>query len=331
MSIHGGHAGTGNDATDARHRDVRGGCFEHRFAHAGRRAETQFVVVAAGGLQPSARLAVEARCATRATPATHPRRPRADAACLADMAEVRQQAIRDIDAGGRDAAQRASKRHPRRRPVQAQAQAGSIAPPACHCDSAAAASPSVPLTQRSSPTRAPSRRNAWPGSMNPCTATQTDNGPRVVSPPTKRDIVVRGEREEAVQEPVDEAGHPHRAGTATACTTPARAHRGEVGQVHRQRLPADVGGRGFRREMHAAVERVHRHRQLHAGRWLQQRGIVADAEHHVAARRDAPADALDQVEFGDRAVPPPFRGSARARRLRLAAAQRQRRPCPARR
>ena len=218
------------------------------------------------------------------------------------MPQVRQQAIRDIDAGGRDAAQRASKRHPRRRPVQAQAQ-GRIDRAAC-----------LPLRQR--------RRGIAQGAADPevvanAGAIAPQRLARLDEPvhrhanrqrpargvaTHKRDVMVRGEREEPVQEPLDEPGRCIGQGQRQRAPRRRCAHRREVGEIHRQRLPADVGGRGLRREMHAAVERVHRHRQLHADRWLQQRGIVADAEQHVGAGRDAPADALDQVEFGDRAV-----------------------------
>lgn len=54
----------------------------------------------------------------------------------------------------------------------------------CNNDKAAAASPTLPVIQMSSPTRAPSRRNARPGSTRPCAVTHTDSGPCVVSPPT---------------------------------------------------------------------------------------------------------------------------------------------------
>ena len=50
--------------------------------------------------------------------------------------------------------------------------------------SARRASPSVPLTQTSSPTRAPSRRSAWPAGTWPNTVTHRFSGPAVVSPPT---------------------------------------------------------------------------------------------------------------------------------------------------
>ena len=55
--------------------------------------------------------------------------------------------------------------------------------------------------------------------------------------------------------------------------------------------------RGGGREMHAGVQRIHRHRQLHPGGWHQQCAVVADAQQHVATHGDALADANDQVEF----------------------------------
>jgi hypothetical protein len=76
------------------------------------------------------------------------------------------------------------------------------------------------------------------------------------------------------------------------------AHGGEIGQVHRQRLPADIGRRGVVGKMDAAVEGIRRDHQLFAGRHLHDGGIVADAEDHIVADRGTAADALDQVELG---------------------------------
>jgi hypothetical protein len=44
--------------------------------------------------------------------------------------------------------------------------------------------PGGPLTQMSSPARAPPRSSAWPAGTSPKTVTQMLSGPAVVSPPT---------------------------------------------------------------------------------------------------------------------------------------------------
>src|SRR5690606_31228239 len=67
----------------------------------------------------------------------------------------------------------------------------------------------------------------------------------------------------------------------------------------RERLPADVDGRGVEREMHAHVESVGGDDQMPARGYLQDRGVIADAENDVIARERAGADALDEVEFQD--------------------------------
>ncbi|MNV27132.1 hypothetical protein D3C71_1182700 [compost metagenome] len=106
-----------------------------------------------------------------------------------------------------------------------------------------------------------------------------------------------GQLEEAVRECI----HPRRRclrqrqGQGAPCRR--GAHRGQVGEIHRQRFPADVDGRGFRRKMHAAVERVGGDHQLLAGRHLQQRSVVADAQRHVRPRACTAADALDQTKL----------------------------------
>ena len=138
------------------------------------------------------------------------------------------------------------------------------------------------------------------------------------------------QRIEAVEEP----GHERRIGVGQRERerAPGRRgpHRREVGQVHRQRFPANVGRRGPVGEMHAGVEGVHRHHQLHA-RWrLQQRRVVADPEDDVGAAGHARLDGGDQRELGHDPACRDVPLSADARPAPRCCAG-GRRPCPARR
>ncbi|MNU64929.1 hypothetical protein D3C71_542180 [compost metagenome] len=65
----------------------------------------------------------------------------------------------------------------------AKASAGRLSVPR-NTSSASRASPSEPLTHRSSPARAPERSSAAPAGTSPNTVMQMLSGPRVVSPPT---------------------------------------------------------------------------------------------------------------------------------------------------
>ena len=54
--------------------------------------------------------------------------------------------------------------------------------------------------------------------------------------------------------------------------------------------------------MHAGIERVGGDGQLLARRRLQQGGVVADAQRHVATRAGAAGDVVDQCEFGEAVI-----------------------------
>ena len=259
------------DAGDLDAGDGRG----HRIRALGQ-GEAQFVIVAAGRLQhaqgvvvemraqpPCARQASTSNCA--ATPLAAQRWPRS----ASRPSETSMQAV----------ATPASMRRARSgaRQVQAFAQRGIDLATRTPCSSAAAAPPSVPLTHTPSPTRAPSRRSARPGSTKPCTVTAIDSGPRVVSPPTRAT-------------PCSSASARIRRGNP-----PPRPDRRRQRQRQRQRAQAGSAPMAARSDRFTAsafqptraasvpeenarlVERVHRHHELHSRRRLQQRGIVADA------------------------------------------------------
>ena len=64
----------------------------------------------------------------------------------------------------------------------------------------------------------------------------------------------------------------------------AGAHGGEVGEVHRERLPADVGRGGAAVEVDARDHRVHRHDEVLAGGGTEHRRVVARADDDAALR-----------------------------------------------
>ena len=82
--------------------------------------------------------------------------------------------------------------------------------------SARRASPSVPLTYRSSPGRAPERSSAARGGTSPKTVMQIASGPRVVSPPISSQPSRVGEREQARREAGEKDFVGARAGQARA-------------------------------------------------------------------------------------------------------------------
>jgi hypothetical protein len=78
----------------------------------------------------------------------------------------------------------------------------------------------------------------------------------------------------------------------------AGAHRGQIGKVHRQRLPADVGRGGAARKMHAFDQGVDGHGELLPYGYGKHGSVVADAELHVVARLFGALTYLfDQIEF----------------------------------
>ena len=124
------------------------------------------------------------------------------------LREVAEQAVGNVDAGGREAAQRDAERDPRR--ADGSAHAAPRAPGPAHsagpagAASPAAASPGVPLTQRSSPARAPSRRKRRDRGHEPASVTVTvERSARRVAADQCHAVPAR----ESV-EPVGEAGEP---------------------------------------------------------------------------------------------------------------------------
>ena len=84
------------------------------------------------------------------------------------------------------------------------------------------------------------------------------------------------------------------------------AHGGQVGKMHGQGLAAQPLGIGVGQEMAAGHQHVGGYDQFHAGRGLDQRGVVADAQRCGPGRPGEVAG--DQFEFGRHviaAVPPP--------------------------
>ena len=127
--------------------------------------------------------------------------------------------------------------------------------------SARRASPSVPLTQRSSPARAPERSSAAPVATSPKTVIAIVSGPRVVSPPTSSQSWRSAS-----------ASRPRANGARKASSARGQGQRqregerpgaagGQVAQVDRQRLvPEPLGGDG-REEVPALDQHVARDRE----------------------------------------------------------------------
>ncbi|KAG1441371.1 hypothetical protein G6F57_018718 [Rhizopus arrhizus] len=111
---------------------------------------------------------------------------------------------------------------------------------------------------------------------------QRQRAARGVSP-DQRDVVLVGQCEETIGKGFDPVFGRFRQRQCQRAPGRARAHRGQVGQIDRQRLPADVERGGLHREVHAAVERIGSDRRLVIGTRLQQRGVVTDAEQDVVA------------------------------------------------
>ena len=79
--------------------------------------------------------------------------------------------------------------------------------------------------------------------------------------------------------------------------TRARAHRRDVGQVHREDLVAEALGIGAGEEMAALDHHVDREHQLVPGRGRDHRRVVADADTHGGIARRPREMARDQREL----------------------------------
>ena len=263
-----------------------------------RRGEAQFVVVAAGQLQAPARGLVAEMLSQR-----HRGRQAAEvefgahAAAREDVAEVRTQAVAQVNGGGGQFDDRQADVHPRRRPVEAMAQlhglqaAGLPLPQRAGGVAQRAGDPDVVVEAGAVAAQATAGRHETLRADG-----DRERAARGVAA-DQRDIVRFSQFAEAVEEPV----HPVRVGLGQRQRQRrpgrSRTHRRQVAEVDGQRLEADVGGRGVGGEMHAGHQRVGTPRQAHALGRLQQRGIVADAQQHVGARAGAGADTLDQREL----------------------------------
>ena len=219
----------------------------------------------------------------------------ADAAGAADVAEVGEQAVGDVHGGGGEAGQGTAEGDTGRGAIQTGAQCGGGAPLQQRQGGSGipqgAADPEVFTGARTS---APQRATRFDKAVRGHADRQRTAGGVAAD---EGDAVLHGQRQEAVEEAIQPGGVRRRQGQRKRAPRWLGAHRGQVGQVHRQCLPADVGGRGADGKMHALVEGVGADHQLPAGGDLDQRGIVADAQHHVGPRGRALADALDQVEL----------------------------------
>ena len=104
----------------------------------------------------------------------------------------------------------------------------------------------------------------------------------------------------AGEKAVGKGGNPRFVGLwqTTGEQHPARpgAHRRQIGQIHRQRFPAELEGIGVRQEVRAGDEHVGRNCQFHAGGGRQQGAIVTGSKHRLRRRTDKVT--VNQVKFG---------------------------------
>ena len=79
------------------------------------------------------------------------------------------------------------------------------------------------------------------------------------------------------------------------------AHGGQVTEIHRQGLPADIRGRRAHREMASFDQGVGAQGQLAPGRRLDQCGVIANTQSAPCRCRFALKVLPNQLEFGHRA------------------------------
>ena len=138
-----------------------------------------------------------------------------------------------------------------------------------------------------SPARAPERRSATAGGTNPSTSIVTTSGPDTVSPPTSATPWRSASAYKPSAKPASQRSSECGIESDEQRPCGFGAHRGQVAQIHGQRLMPDrVGGRA-RQEMTAFDERIRRGHQGLARSRRQQCSVVTHAEQDVAAWRTA--------------------------------------------
>src|SRR5436309_1763636 len=114
------------------------------------------------------------------------------------------------------------------------------------------------------------------------------------------DVLLGGERLEATVERLGLV-HLHGLGARESDQRPAgpSAHRGDVRDVHRERLPPDVGRvRPAAPEVNVFDEKVGRRQKQALAAELENGAIVADADANPGRPPDRASDDLDQTAFG---------------------------------
>ena len=193
----------------------------------------------------------------------------------------------------------AARRAPRAASAAGSARAGRRAaggrrcePPLLRSASPAPASPGVPETYSGRPARPPARVSARArAARSPSSCTRDAQRAARGVAADQRHLVRPGQRAEAGGELRQPALVRLRQREREQRPGGARAHRGQVAQVHRQRAVADRGRRGepggkCTPATSVSVVATSSHRR----RAPEQRGVVADAERHVGALRAAGAE-----------------------------------------
>ena len=140
---------------------------------------------------------------------------------------------------------------------------------------------------QSSPAAAPPRVSHRRDSTSPPAVTSTTSGPSVLRDVAAdhRHAVAPGQRRQAIHERFD-VGHEPRAGQHQRQQRPSGrgGHRRQIAQVHRQRLVANVGGRGEGAgKMHPLDHRIGSHHQTLVPDGRQDRGIIARPDQHAGS------------------------------------------------
>ena len=143
----------------------------------------------------------------------------------------------------------------------ASASAASDVRPSIDRDARAPRRRAIPKHRRRLP---PARRRGAapcrPG-LHRAIVTHSVRGPRVVSPPTSIDAVRVREREKAARERLEPAAVASGSAPASSAQRGRRAHRRDVGEIHRERLVPERLGIGAGEEMPALDQHVDRQRR----------------------------------------------------------------------
>ena len=171
----------------------------------------------------------------------------------------------------------------------------------------AAASPNGPVTKIRSPTSAPARRSIWAAGTRPVrvTVTMRPPGEATVSPPITATPYSRA----AWARPAANSRAPRRSRSGgqprdSRAVPRVSAHGGDVAQVHRQGLPAQLGQGGVGQiEVDALHQGIHGPQEIIGAGNLDGGAVVADAQDDPGrGGAELPAQGGDEVPFAGEGI-----------------------------